>query len=263
MPAWLYRGTVRHERLQPRRYGFQTDLFMFYLDLDDLEGLVRSNRWISRNRFNLYSFYDRDHFYLGQAGIRQNLNAYLQREGVREIPARVHLLTHLRFLGYVFNPVSFYFCFREDGSPLCVVAEVQNTYGELKPYLLAPEDWDGQRFHREHAKEFYISPFSPLDPLLILNLKLPDEGLSLTVDSRHREEPKPFFHASFRGQRRPLNSRSLWAHSLRFPFVTVKVIALIHWHALRLYLLGVPVHRKQDRPELQKGLLPKARPSKP
>jgi len=230
---------------------------MWLLDLDELDEVCRKIPFVSRNRRNLYSFRDDDHLYLGKPTLRANVKEYLQRRGITEPPKRILLLTNLRTFGYVFNPVSFFFCYDESGTPLASIAEVHNTFGELKPFLLGPGDFSGSAFRADRPKEFYISPFSVLDDHLQIRAKLPGERITLTVNSRHRGEGRPFFRANLAGNRTPLTTANLLGFSLRFPFITLKVIALIHWHALRLYLRKVPFLRKSAHPELQKGIVPK------
>jgi DUF1365 family protein len=232
-------------------------MFMFLLDLDELPELSKKSAFLSHNRFNIYSFRDSDHLHMGKESIRENVEAYLQEQGIFEKPAKIRLLTNLRVLGYVFNPVSFYFCEDAHGEPLCILAEVHNTYGELKPYLLDRTEWKGSEFAGERIKNFYISPFSPLEPLLQLKLRMPTEHLALYINSRHPGEAKPFFRSSLTGSRSELTTGQLLKFSLRFPWVTLRVITQIHWHALRLYLKKVPWFGKNANPDKQTGIYPK------
>ena len=230
---------------------------MWHLDLDEIETVCRSSPLISHNRFNAYTFRDDDHLYLGKPNLRQNVETYLADNRISEKPGRITLLTNLRTFGYVFNPVSFYFCSDLRDNPLAVVVEVHNTFGELKPFLLDQSQLKGNRFHATHPKRFYISPFSRLDERLEIKVELPGDRLALYVNTYRHGEKKPFFRSSLTGRSIPLRNRSLFAASLRFPFVTLKVISLIHWHALKLYLKRVPFHRKSKDLHLQEGILPK------
>jgi uncharacterized protein len=253
----LFDCEVLHRRVAPRPYGFRSSMFMFLLELDELDELAERLSLFSRNRFNAYSFYDRDHLYLGHADVRDNVRAYLRREGVDEPVGSIQLLTSLRVLGYVFNPVSYYFVRDPAGEPLAIIAEVHNTFGELKPFLLTRRDLRAEWFQADRPKHFYISPFSDLDHDLRLRLRFPTERLHLFVSNR-REGGRSFFQAALLGRRRPLTRGRLLSFSLRFPFVTFKVMALIHWHAFWLWRRGVPLRRKSAQPELQRGILPKA-----
>ncbi|MEX0332475.1 MAG: DUF1365 domain-containing protein [Puniceicoccaceae bacterium] len=257
MQSSLYSCTVFHKRVSPRDYGFTTRVFMWHLDLDEIDTVIRKNPLVSHNRFNIYSFRDADHIYLGQPTLRENVEAYLEQEGVDEKPARITLLTNLRTFGHVFNPVSFYFCYDEQDQPLAVVVEVHNTFGELKPFLLTREDLKDRKFSRKYPKLFYISPFSELDQVLEIKAEMPGGRLALYVNNYEKGEPKPFFRSSLTGARVPLTTGSLLRYSLRFPLITLKVILLIHWHALKLYLKKVPFHAKDENPHLQTGILPK------
>ncbi|NDV63545.1 DUF1365 domain-containing protein [Puniceicoccales bacterium CK1056] len=257
MQSSLYNCHVFHKRVSPVDYGFTSRIFMWMLDLDEIDEVARSNRFFSRNRFNVYSFRDDDHLYLGKSTLRENVEAYLSKEGIDEKPARISLLTNLRTMGYVFNPVSFYFCYDSGGQAIAVIVEVHNTFGELKPFLLTQADLQASQFKKEYPKLFYISPFSDLDQRLEIKVELPSDRLALYVNNSEKGASKPFFRSSLTGHAVPLNNRSLAAYSLRFPFITLKVIILIHWHALKLYLKKVPFHKKSDDPHLQKGILPK------
>jgi uncharacterized protein len=257
MPSSLYNCRVFHNRLSPRPYRFTSRLFMWHLDLDEVDALCRSITFLSHNRFNLYSFRDDDHLHLGHPTLRANIEAYLKREGVREHPARITLLTNLRTFGHVFNPVSFFFCHDAQDQPLAVIVEVHNTFGELKPFLLTREDLREKRLQRAHPKLFYISPFSGLDQRLEIKVELPGRRLALYVNTWEKGADKPFFRSGLTGEAVRLNNRNLLAYSLRFPFITLKVITLIHWHALKLYLKKIPFHKKKEDPHLQTGILPK------
>lgn len=257
MQSSLFNCHVFHKRVSPVEYGFTSRIFMWMLDLDEIDALARSTLLLSRNRFNLYSFRDDDHLYLGKPTLRENVETYLAREGIHEKPARIHLLTNLRTMGYVFNPVSFIFCYDSDEQPLAVLVEVHNTFGELKPFLLSREDLEANRFRKEYPKLFYISPFSDLDQRLEIKVELPGNRLALYVNNSEKGASKPFFRSSLTGNAVPLNNRSLLAYSLRFPLITLKVITLIHWHALKLYLKKVPFHKKSENAHLQKGIFPK------
>ena len=236
---------------------------MWHLDLDEIEALCRRIPFLSHNRWNLYSFRDDDHLYLGRETLRGNIEAYLHREGITETVGRITLVTNLRTFGHVFNPVSFFFCHDEADDPLAVVVEVHNTFGELKPFLLRKEDLVRNRFHKTYPKLFYISPFSELDKLLEIKVEMPGDHLAMHVNTYEPGEEKPFFRSSLTGVKTPLTTRSLLAFSLRFPLITLKVIALIHWHALKLYLKKVPFHRKSAHPDLQSGILPKKNQTSP
>ena len=259
MKSCLYECEVMHQRLAPRRYALRHSLFMFYLDLDEIEPLARALRLFSRNRWNLYSFHDADHLPgSGDSGapLRARLAQYLAAQGIALPPqARIRLLTLPRIAGYVFNPISVYFCFADtDGAPLCAVAEVGNTFGEHKLYLLpSPGPEDGSLFTLRAPKHYYVSPFSSLTLQFDFHLRVPAEALQLRIDDFDGDQR--VLRSGLRGERRALGDARLAWYGLKYPLLTLKVIGLIHWHALKLWLRGVPWYRKGDSPQLQREVL--------
>ncbi len=228
---------------------------MWWLDLDELEQLNAKTKLVSYNRFNLFSFYDRDHL-LGETNTKsnkENVISYLKANGVNWIGGKIFLLTNLRTLGYLFNPVSFYFCFNPDGSPLCSIAEVGNTYYELKPFLLT--DFTTDQFNLRIKKHFYVSPFTNLDDEFDFQVAIPGEKLNIRIDDYH--DNQRFFISTLTGNRKAMTFGSVLASFLRFPFITLRVIALIHWQAFKLWLKKIPFHAKAANPELQQQVMRK------
>ena len=180
---------------------------------------------------------------------------WLARNGINFDPrGRIRLLTLPRVLGYVFNPISVYFCFDPAGIPVCAVAEVGNTFGEMKLYLLGPDVLGkDQVFRRITVKNFYVSPFSALDLRFEFKLGVPGEKLALWVDDWDGAEKT--LVTSLTGRRAPLSNRRLLWLTVKCPLVTLKVISLIHWHALLLWLKRVPFRRKAANPSLQTDVL--------
>lgn len=252
MRSCLYECRVIHERFSPRPHRFRYGVFMFCLDLAEIDALVRRLPLLSRNRFNLYSFHDRD-YVVGESGVRESLVAQLRDHGVTRAVGRILLVTNLRILGYVFNPVSFFYCFDETGAPMAVVAVVNNTYGETRSYVIQHASTDEPAvFTSRQKKHFYISPFIPLDSELDLHVEVPAERLSVTIDDSMGTDR--ILTAVLEGERLPLTSGGLVWMTVKYPFMTAKVILAIHWEALRLWLERVPFIRKKDHPELQHGV---------
>jgi DUF1365 family protein len=239
-----------HHRIAPVPNRFVYPSFFFFLDLDELDEAARRLFLLGHNRRNVFSFRENDHLRTGGASTKESLLAYVREHGVTAPIDKVFLLTNLRTMGHVFNPVSFYFCYGAAGDPVCAVAEVGNTFGEMKPYLLLVRPGGGRVFEESRVKHFYVSPFIDLDASFEFRLEAPGERLSLHIDDRERGTK--MLVTSVRGRREKLtNARLLW-YALRFPFLTVRILALIHLQALKLYRKGLPFHRKNSHPHLQR-----------
>jgi DUF1365 family protein len=253
----LYKARVMHHRLAPKEHRFHYDVFMFYLDLEEIDALAKRLKFMSRNGFNLFNFRDKDHLQLpkenpdASKNIRQHIADYLQSKGSIIGKGRIMVLTNLCTLGYQFNPVSFYFCFDESGSPLCSVVEVCNTFREMKPYFLGSRTFREGHFKLNTRKDFYVSPFIDVDTDFDFDLHVPGEKLQVKIDD-YDKEGKRFFISTLSGARKELTDKQLLLYFLSFPLITLKIIGLIHYQALKLWLKKLPYHKKTDNKHLQK-----------
>ena len=235
VPA-LYPCTIAHVRTTPRRYALRHRTYMWLVDPDRPPRLPLPLRPFAR-------FDPRDHFTGDRPTIRAGLDAFLAEHGVDLGGGRVLRLTHARVLGYVFNPLTLYWCHGPAGELRCVVAEVHNTYGGRHGYLLRP-DAAGAEKELRTDKEFYVSPFFPVDGRY--RMRLPPPGARLDVTVHLDREGGRAFTATVRGTRRAVSTASLLRLALRHPWSTLAVSAAIRAHGIRLYLRGLPV---QPRPE--------------
>jgi len=257
MNSCLYKARVMHNRLAPKVHRFHYDVFMFYLDLDEIDTLHKRIKFMSRNRFNLFNFRDRDHLQLPREkpdtskNIKQNITDYLLANGVDIDKGRIMVLTNLCTLGYQFNPVSFYFCYDEQDRPVCSIVEVCNTFLEMKPYFLGNDVLQGDCFKLNTEKYFYVSPFIDIDTNFDFDLRIPGDRLQLKIDDYDKAGDR-FFISTLSGERKPLTDSTLLLYFFSFPLITLKVITLIHWQALKLWLKKIPFHKKEDDLELQK-----------
>ena len=258
LDSCLYECRVMHHRLSPRKHRFEYGIFMIQLDLDELDSCDRTLRLFGHNRRAVFGFRDSDHLAYPasnpQPTLKASLVAWLADQGVH-LPsdARIRLLTLPRVVGYVFNPVSFYFCSTADGSPIAAVAEVGNTFGELKPFLI-PISGSQNRFQRTVPKHFYVSPFSDLRLCFDFDLRTPDERLDIRILDV-TEQGETVLVSTLQGRRRPLTDGQLAQLGFKYPLVTLRVITLIHWQALRLWWKRIPWHAKAADPELQRDVL--------
>lgn len=248
---FLYECSMMHKRFVPPRPPFNYRIFMFAVDIDDLPELGRKIFGFSHNRFNLFSIDDRDH--VGGDGIRRGLTDWLRGRGVGCPPdARIRLIAFPRVLGYGFNPVSFYYIETRAGEQIATVAEVTNTYREMKLYLLRDCDANG-RWRLRVAKDFYVSPFS--DPGAEFDFTLGPAGEKWLVKIDTHEAGKKTLASAIHGEMRELTSRRMLWFALKYPLLSLKIIGLIHWQALLLWLGRVPFFRKTDRLEAQSDVL--------
>jgi DUF1365 family protein len=261
MNSTLYKAKVMHNRLAPKKHRFHYHVFMFYIDLDELDLLKEKLFLFSHQTFNFFSFRDKEHIQLPidkpdtSKSTREHIIAYLKENGITITNERIMILTNLNVLGYNFNPVSFYFVFDRQNNPLCSIAEVGNTFGELKPYLLKNENLTGNTYHLNTTKYFYVSPFFDHDHNFDFNLTIPGDKLNIRIDTFKQEER--VFISTLTGNRETLNNLTLLWYSIRFPFITLKIITLIHWNALLLWMKKIPYHKKAEHKNLQKDVFRK------
>jgi len=251
MHSALYHGWLDHRRLAPRRHAFRYRLFMAYLDLSELDQ-VFAGRWLwSTRRAALARFDRRDHLGDPSRPLDEAVRALVAERTGRRPEGPVRLLTHLRHFGYVFNPVSFFYCFAADGRTLeAIVAEVNNTpWGERHCYVLQPDAPGAERVHAQSVKAMHVSPFHPMALRYDWKLRAPGEALAVHMALRPDGPPAaaPIFSATLALRRVPITGASLSSTLLRFPWMTAKVIAAIHWQALRLWIKGTPVYDHPTR----------------
>ncbi len=237
----IYEGWVMHRRLRPRHHRFKYSVFALLLDLDELPALDRNLRLFKFNRFGLFSFHDRDH---GPAGaeeprdLRCWLDSLLAEAGVVAKGAR-RVLCYPRIMGYVFNPLSVWFCHDEDARLKAIIYEVHNTYEERHAYVL-PVGEETRLVRHGCPKNFYVSPFLSRDCRYQFRVRPPGDDIAVSI---HEEEAgHPILNASFAGERRPLNDGMLLKMLLAYPLMTLKVVIAIHFEAVRLMLKGVRRH---------------------
>lgn len=256
----VYVGQVQHRRHAPHPHAFRYPLFMLYLDLDELDR-VFAGRWLwSVGRRNVAAFHRED--YLGDPSVP--LDEAVRRRYAEVVGRRpegpIRVLTHLRYVGYAFNPVSFYYCFHADGEALDgIVAEITNTpWKERHSYVLPASEAQqaatgdaclsspasALRWHFE--KRFHVSPFLPMACDYDWRFNAPGERLFAHMDVERQNGRD--FDATLSLQRRPLTPRTLAACLLRYPWMTARVIVAIHWQALRLWLKRTPVHDHPGAP---------------
>jgi len=249
MNSALYHGWLDHRREAPRPHAFRYRLFMVYIDLAEMDEVFGRRWWWSARSLAPARFVRRDHLGDPAQSLDESVRRLVADRTGRRPEGPIRLLTHLRYWGYVFNPVSFYYCFDRTGEILeTVVAEVHNTpWNEQHCYVLQQEHPASPYLHAHSVKEMHVSPFHPMTMTYEWRVHTPGEALAVQMILRHCAVDQaamqdPVFRATLALQREPITSRSLAATLLRFPWMTAKVIAAIHWEALRLWLKRTPVH---------------------
>ncbi len=245
--ACVYSARVMHRRLFSAAYRFRYRVFSLLLDIDALDRVAAGSRVFSHNRFNLLSLYDADHLPPGETSLRGWAERVLGEAGVDGGQLRIRLLCFPRVLGLVFNPLSLWYCEDANGRPVAVIAEVRNTFGERHCYLLRPQrSGSGWPLRDSHAKDFHVSPFIGMQARYDFSLCRPDERLRVVI--REYQDDRLMLVATQTGERRPFTSAELLRQALRVPLQTLKVVAAIHWQALKIWLKGARFHRKPAPP---------------
>ena len=239
----LFVGRVRHRRLGSPAHEFDYPVWYALVDLGELQELDRDLRFFSYNGFNLSGFDDRDHMGPEPKPVREKLETWLRQQGFESPLGRVQLLTHLRILGHVFNPVSFYFIHDPENRLRLAVAEVNNTFGETYCYLLETE---GSKVRHEGDKLFHVSPFQPIDGRYRFRITQPGKHMAAHIDVLR--DGGRVFDTTLSVTRRDLVSSSLLKTITRHPHVGLWTLTLIHYQAVRLWLKKAPFFPKPEPP---------------
>ena len=247
-PGTLYPGKVMHHRLKPFGHRFTYSVFSLLVDIDRLGELHRQSRLLSVNRPGLLSFRESDHVENEGETLRRFADRLLAQAGLDRPAARILLLAYPRILGFVFNPISVYFAYDDAGNLVALIYAVRNTFGERHTYVapLLPGEATPAGIHQTRAKVFHVSPFVGMDARYHFRILPPGRVVRLRI--HETEGGEPLLAATFNGEATALSDRSLAAFLARFPMMTLKVVAGIHWEALKLWLKGARFHKSPPPP---------------
>jgi DUF1365 family protein len=233
----LYLGQVGHSRTRPAKHSLRYGVFMLLLDLDEAPALGKALRWFSVGRFNLTSFHARDHGDGSAEPLRAQVERRLDAAGLGIDGGPIRLLCLPRVLGYVFNPISVYFCHRPGGALHAILYEVSSTFGERHSYLIAAEAGDDGEIRQSVDKRLHVSPFMEMDLRYAFRVTPPGERVRIAIEVS--DASGAILNASFVGARRELTDANLLRAWATHPLLTLKVIAAIHWEAVKILLKGV------------------------
>jgi hypothetical protein len=237
--AALYFGEVMHARLKPIGHRFSYRVMSLLVDLDRLEEADTASPLFGVNRAALYSFAEADHGKRDGSSLRGYAQACAAARGIDLAGGRVLLLCYPRLLGYAFNPLSVYFCYRADGALALIIYEVRNTFGEIHPYVLPvrADEVSEAGIRQRQDKLFYVSPFMAM--AMRYHFRVCPPGAQVKLRILETDGSGPLLAATFNGRRRALTTAALLRSVVALPLVSFKILAAIHWEALRLWLKGV------------------------
>jgi DUF1365 family protein len=247
-PGTLYPGKVMHARLKPFGHRFVYSVFSLLVDIDRLDELARTSRLLGVNRAGIASFHESDHTEHNGETVRQFADRLLMEAGLDQPAARILLLAYPRILGYVFNPISVYFAYGADSRLLALIYAVRNTFGQRHTYVapIRPGDVSPAGVRQTRTKIFHVSPFVEMGARYHFRILPPGRIVRLRVHETVGGEP--LLSATFNGHAAPLTGANLARCLARFPLMTLKVMAGIHWEALKLWLKGARFRRSPPPP---------------
>jgi DUF1365 family protein len=244
MNSAVYEGTVRHRRFEPVKNEFKYSLYMMYLDLDELPEVFRGCTFWSVDRFNMAYFRRKDYLGSSEKSLDESVCSLVEERTGRRPQGPIRILTHLRYFGHCYNPVSFYYCYdKKDQNVDTIIAEITNTpWRERHCYVLSPEmnEHSGQWKRYRFAKNFHVSPF--IDMNVNYDWRFSKPGKRIQVHMEDFVGDSKIFDATLSLRRKPINKSNLSRVLMRYPLMTVQVLAKIHWQAFRLWRKGAPFY---------------------
>ena len=240
MNSCIYNGVVTDTRFKPVKHFLKYKTFSFYIDLDELKKLDNNNPIFSYNRFNIFSFYDKDHGDRDGKPLKVWVLDNLKKFNINENINKIKLLCYPRIFGYVFNPLSVFYCY-EDNLLKAVCYEVKNTFNEQHTYIFKVKD---NKIEQKCKKKFYVSPFMNMDTYYNFRLLNPNEKLSVSIKQTDKEDV--VLTAVQTGIRKEFTFKQLIINFFRYPLMSIKIISAIHFEALLLWKKGA-IYRKRNK----------------
>ncbi len=240
--SFIYNGDVIHKRFRPKEHFFKYKVFSLFIDLSELDEIEKKISFFSYNKINLISFFDKDHGDRDGSSLKVWVEKNLNSLEIEKSEIKIKLLCYPRILGYVFNPLSIFFVYNKNSSLIAILYEVKNTFGEQHTYVFKV-DANEQLIKNNCEKKFYVSPFMDLKSEYFFKILNPGNKLSVIIDQR--DQAGKLLYASQDGIRSELSGKNLIFSYLKHPLMTFKIIAAIHFEALRLWIKGISLVKKK------------------
>jgi DUF1365 family protein len=240
MNSCIYNGTVKHQRFKPIKHSLNYKTFSILLDLDEIENLDKNISIFSLNKFNIFSFYNRDHGARDGSSVKDWVKKNIKRFNISNNITKIKLLCYPRIFGYVFNPLSIFYCY-EKNHLKAIFYEVKNTFNEQHTYIFKIKD--NERIEQKCKKKFYVSPFMDMDTYYNFKLQNPKEKLSIFIRQTNGEET--VLTATQTGNKKEFSFKQLLINLFKYPLMTIKIISSIHYEAFFLWKKGA-VYRKRE-----------------
>ena len=237
----IYEGKVIHKRFKPKYHFFKYNVFSLFLDLDEINLIQKKIKIFSNNSFNILSFYDKDHGPRDGSDLKNWVIENLKSNNIKFENIKVKLLCYPRIFGYVFNPLSIFFVYDNHSKIIAVLYEVKNTFGEQHTYIFKVEDEN--IITNSCDKKFFVSPFIEMKSKYRFRIIKPEKKLSVSIDQSDMEGK--LLYASQDGVAKEINNKNMLLSYISHPLMTFKVIAAIHFEALKLWLKGVKLVKKK------------------
>ena len=242
MTSSIYNGTVIHKRFKPKIHYFKYKVFSLLIDLSELEYLSEKIKFFSHNKFNLVSFYEKDHGNRDGSSLVSWVKKNLKDNNINSEDVKIKLLCYPRILGYVFNPLSVFYIYNIDEKLICILYEVKNTFGEQHTYIFKVDN-NQNLYQHNCSKKFHVSPFIEMNCKYFFRLLKPGEKISVIIDQYQIDEK--ILYASQDGQRVDFNTKELIKSYLKHPLMTFKIISAIHFEAFKLWIKGIKFIKKK------------------
>lgn len=249
---YIYTGSISHRRFTPFDHFFTYPIFMAYFDVAKVESMLKKSWFWNTNKPSIVSFYRRDYHGDEEQTLDSAVRLTVKKEIGKDITGPIRLLTHLRYYGYCFNPVSFYYCFNEqDDDVELVMAEVTNTPWQERHVYMISDRLNGEgNLTSKIKKEFHVSPFWGMNHDYEWMFTQPGENL--LVNMKNFKDGEKVFDATLSMHRKKMTVKNLMRKSLRFPFLTAMVVWRIHWNAAKLWLKGAQFYTHPNKLKQEK-----------